>query len=252
MEKTKKESLTFKNKDISLDYIVNPNENVSLFLGEFGKNNAINFVVSENAVLKVAIISDIDLNSTKITANLQKNAQIEIYFADFSFNGITLDVVINLHENGASAVWHLASLADKKDKKNISVSIMHNAPETYGKVDNYGVCKNDAKLLFAGTSHIVNGSIKSKTQQNAKIMVFDEHSDAIAKPILKIDENDIEANHAAAVGKISDEHLFYLTSRGISMEEARTLITLGYLKPIFKGFDDDKVEYLNKLIGGRL
>ena len=83
-------------------------------------------------------------------------------------------------------------------------------------------------------------------------MVFDPKSDAIAKPILKIDENDIEANHAAAVGKISDEHLFYLTSRGLSIEEAKLIITLGYLKPIFKGFDEDKAEYMNELIGGRL
>ena len=52
-------------------------------------------------------------------------------------------------------------------------------------------------------------------------MVFDNECVAIAKPILKIDENDIEANHAAVVGKINDEHLFYLTSRGISETEAK-------------------------------
>ena len=83
-------------------------------------------------------------------------------------------------------------------------------------------------------------------------MVFDPNSDAIAKPILKIDENDIEASHAAAVGKISDEQIFYLTSRGLSNEEAKMLITLGYLKPIFKGFDEDKVEHINETMGGRL
>ena len=108
-------------------------------------------------------------------------------------------------------------------------------------------------MMFLGTSHILKDSIKSKTQQNAKIMVFDEASNAIAKPILKIDENDIEASHAAVVGKINDEHLFYLTSRGISETEAKELITFGYLKPILLGFKEEQVkEHISSLIEGRM
>ena len=84
-------------------------------------------------------------------------------------------------------------------------------------------------------------------------MVFDEASSAIAKPILKIDENDIEASHAAVVGKINDEHLFYMTSRGLSEAEAKELITFGYLKPILAGFNDDNTRaYISSLIERRM
>ena len=84
-------------------------------------------------------------------------------------------------------------------------------------------------------------------------MVFDRLSNAVAKPILKIDENDIEASHAAVVGKINDDHLFYLTSRGISEKEAKELITYGYLKPILQGFSDQEViDDINNLIEGRM
>jgi Fe-S cluster assembly protein SufD len=84
-------------------------------------------------------------------------------------------------------------------------------------------------------------------------MVFDRYSNAIAKPILKIDENEIEASHAATVGKISDDELFYLTSRGLSEETAKELITLGYLKPILKGFQDEEVaEQISNLIEERM
>ena len=72
-------------------------------------------------------------------------------------------------------------------------------------------------------------------------------------PILKIDENDIEASHAAVVGKINDEHIFYLTSRGLSEEEAKRLITLGYLKPIMTGFADDEMKNeIEALIEGEM
>ena len=161
--------------------------------------------------------------------------------------------MINLENEGATAYFKLASLAANKDLKNIDVSIKHLSPRTYGKVDNYGVCKDEAKMTFLGTSHIMKNSIKSKTQQNAKIMVFDEASNAIAKPILKIDENEIEASHAAVVGKINDEHLFYLTSRGISEQEAKELITFGYLKPILLGFKEEAIkEHISSLIEGRM
>ena len=101
-------------------------------------------------------------------------------------------------------------------------------------------------------SHILKGCHRSKSHQNAKIVVFDNDCIARAKPVLKIDENDIEASHAATVGKVSDEHIFYLTSRGLNMDEAKMLITLGYLKPILKGFDTSIVEQINNEIEGRL
>ena len=103
------------------------------------------------------------------------------------------------------------------------------------------MCKDEAKLNFSGIVHIKNGAHQSVAHQNAKIIIFDDDTDAIAKPILKIDDNDIEASHASSVGKISDDELFYLTSRGISMEKARELITFGYLKPIISGFDDEAI-----------
>lgn len=240
----------------SLDREVNfaiPNEKEEwLYLFNYSDNINLHFEIRANSILHLSTFAKEPVNNLKISANLAQNSKLIVFFADFAKDINTSLIDINLNEPGASVEWHLASLASDKDKKEISVSVYHNAPNTFATVENYGVSKDDSKLVFSGTSHIINGSVKSKTHQAAKIMVFDQNSDAIAKPILKIDENDIEASHAAAVGKISDEHIFYLTSRGLSIEDAKMLITLGYLKPIFKGFDDDKVEYINEIMGGRL
>ena len=153
----------------------------------------------------------------------------------FSFIG-------NLLESDSTLNWHLSSLAASQDNKTFDISVNHIAPRTYARMDNYGVCKDAAKLVFSGISTINNGSRRSKTHQNSKIMVFDSLSDGIAKPILKIDENDIEASHAAVVGKINDEHLFYLTSRGLTEADAKQLITFGYLKPIMNGFMEEEIK----------
>ena len=133
------------------------------------------------------------------------------------------------------------------------VSIVHNTSKTIGISDNYGVTKGEGSLTFSGISHIKNGSKFSKTRQNAKIIVFDKLSNAKAQPILKIDENEVEASHGASVGTVNEDQIFYLTSRGIKEDMARQLVTLGYLKPILDGFSDEEIkEEISTLIERRM
>ena len=238
--------------DDSVSFVVSGEEAKRVLLKDLPEESEVIFNVLENSKLQLSVLSDKRVKSLKFQANLAKNAELEVFFADFSIEENNCEAVVNLNEENAKLLWHLASLADKSDKKNISVSANHKAVNTFAKVENYGVAKEESHLTFAGTSHILNGAIKSNTLQTAKIMVFDEKSVGTAKPILKIDENDIAASHNAVVGKISDEHLFYLTSRGISLSEAKMIITLGYLKPIFKGFDDKTVEEINALMEERI
>ena len=229
------------------------NSTIDILLSKVPENSSLKMTISEGSNVTFSILAETVVKSANIDVYVKKDGVMYGYFADFSQDEINLKCVINLEEEGASTYFKLASLAANQDIKNIDVSVKHISAKTYGKVDNYGVCKDEAKMTFLGTSHILKDSIKSKTQQNAKIMVFDEASTAIAKPILKIDENDIEASHAAVVGKINDEHLFYMTSRGISESEAKQLITFGYLKPIISGFKEEAVkEHISSLIEGRM
>ena len=224
----------------------------TLYLFNIKEECALDLNINNDAVLHLSIFCCNTLKNVQITGNLGKNAKIVGYFADFSTLVNKLKVDINLNDENAICEWHLASLSSQKDNKDIAVSIYHNHPLTFGRIDNYGVCKDDGKLVFSGISHIIKGCHQSKSHQNAKILVFDEGCIAKAKPVLKIDENDIEASHAASVGKVSDEHIFYLTSRGLTTEEAKMLITLGYLKPILKGFDSSIQGEIDQLIERRL
>jgi Fe-S cluster assembly protein SufD len=118
---------------------------------------------------------------------------------------------------------------------------------------NYGVARNSSRLIFSGANEIVRGAKFSKTKQNAKIIVFDQWAIAKADPRLNIDENEVEASHAAVVGKLSDDHLFYLMSRGLNLNEAKKLITYGYLLPITNYFHDEEAkERIAKIIEERV
>ena len=209
--------------------------------------------IDKDSDVTLSFLSEAEMKESNIVVNVKNNSTISGYFADFSDKTLNLHCKINLLEEGASCSYKVASLAAADDRKVVDVSIDHIAKQTYGKFDCFGICKDNSKLTVLGTSHVFKGSIKSNAQQNCRIMVFDEASNAIAKPILKIDENDLMASHGAVVGKINDEHLFYLTSRGLSEESAKELITFGYLKPILNGFKEDSIKkHISSLIERRM
>ena len=147
-------------------------------------------------------------------------------------------VLLKRAENG---LFRLSSLSKKDNVKVIDVNFTHNSPNTESKMENYGVCRDASSLSFVGTSYIKKGSKQSIANQITKIMVFDRKCNASASPILRIDENDVSASHGASEGKINEDHLFYLMSRGLEEENAKRLITLGYLNPILPLIFDDEV-----------
>ena len=228
-------------RDSHLVFATNENQNVNILFVNIENDLDIEFDIKDNSEVTFSFLQEKGIKLF-IRGNISHNAYLTVYFADFVSGDIKLETDIHLMGEGANCIWNLASLTKNNDKKEFDVSIFHNAKKTFCEINNYGVARDHSKLLFSGICKIENGAHESIAHQNSKIMVFDEESDAIAKPILKIDDNDIEASHAAVVGKINDDHLFYMTSRGLSINEARELITYGYLKPILNGFNDDELQ----------
>lgn len=240
-------------KEETLNIVIEENANVNLLLVNYRDDIALQFELKEGSSLKIEGLLIEEKQSLNMKANLGTSAKITSYLADLSSGDNNSNVVINLNGEDSSAFWKLASITEKKDKKVFDISIIHNTPKTFGVSDNYGVTKGEGKLTFSGISHIKNGSKFSKTRQTAKIIVFDKLSNAKAQPILKIDENEVEASHGASVGTVNEDQIFYLTSRGLKEDMARQLVTLGYLRPILDGFSDEEIkEEISTLIERRM
>lgn len=199
--------------------------------------------------LNIRILNKTIMGDSEISFDLMENAVVNISSADFSSGRGINKVNVNLIGNNSQCDWLLSSISSGTDNKEFKVLIDHKGLATRASANNYGVAKDKSRLVFSGASHIEKGSKQSKTKQDARIMVFSKEADAVAKPILKIDENDIEAGHSAVLGQVNEEHLFYLKSRGISESEAKTLIVMGYIKPILKNFEDEEIkEEIEQLI----
>ncbi|MDD6302143.1 MAG: SufD family Fe-S cluster assembly protein [Bacillales bacterium] len=227
--------------------IINFHNAISYKVVEINNPDSIDVIINldDYTSLEHSIASFNQSKKNNYVVNLQNSSFYRGGFADFSFGEKMMNFVCNLNKPYAKAIWNLASLATTNDNKTFYVSFHHYAPHTYAKMENYGVSENESTMNFFGTSSIEKGAKSSATHQSAKIMVFDSKCKCKASPILCIDENDVEASHAAVVGQINEEHIFYLTSRGINEEDAKKLITLGYLNPILKFFTDEEI--LNKI-----
>lgn len=200
----------------------------------------------ESVDINLALLSD--FVPGEININVGKSARVNAALADFSVGSGKFKVTVNLEE-GASLEWNLSSFSRNQDKKEFDVSCIHLGRKSQGQVSNYGLAKDSSKLVFSGVSKIERGCKESSTRQEAKIIVFGKEADGKCFPILKIDENDVSASHGATVGRMNDDHLFYMLSRGLPEKEARKLITLGYLTPILSHLTD---EGLKKKVESRI
>lgn len=142
----------------------------------------------------------------------------------------------------ASVKVRTAILAKDRESKHYEILIQHNQPMTHGQMDNYGVVKDEGKLVIDGIGTITKGQHGSASHQTNKIMMFDASCQASANPYLYIDDYDVQASHAAAVGKMDEEHLYYLQSRGLSKKQAMQLITYGYLMPVVEVIDNEMIK----------
>ena len=201
-----------------------------------------------DSTLNLKLLNFDEKDQLSFKAKIGKNSHLIVTFADFAKGDISLKTTIDLLEENASCDWHLATLGSANSKKHFDISFNHEVGHTFADMNNYGVARDKSNIIFSGVNHIKEHASNSKTIQNAKIIVFDKEASGQASPILRIDENNVQASHAAIVGQLNNDHMFYLMSRGLTKEEAKMIITLGYLQPISKNFSDKNKEKIESAI----
>ena len=229
-------------ENTSITYKIGRNSDVKLI--EVKKlNNAKLYkevYVEENAILHTFVNNDaINTNEHEEVYHIETNASFTTGYAELSDESLKANYQYHLDGEGSACYVRMAILSSSDEKKKYNVSITHHKPHTTGIMDNYGVVKEKGQLVIDGVGTITKGQHGSESHQTNKIMVFDKDCVASANPYLFIDEYDVKASHAAGVGKMDEEHLYYLESRGLTKKQSMQLITYGYLKPVLEVIDDE-------------
>jgi Fe-S cluster assembly protein SufD len=122
--------------------------------------------------------------------------------------------------------------ADGKQHFEHRVVSRHEAPDAYSNLLYKGAIKDRAHTIFYGNLIVPEGSPRTDAYQTNRNLLLNEGARADTIPFLEIATADVKCSHAGAVGRVDDEHLFYLMSRGVSAEVAKRLIVIGFLQEV--------------------
>ncbi len=180
-------------------------------------------------------------------ADLGKNAEIK--WLNALKNGKFSRVIIETNLDGEDAKVKTATIGilNEKSQADIYTISRHNAEHSISNTLSKGVVRDNSKLLVRGLTRVEKNAFNSDGYEKADVLILD-NAEADAIPNLEIENNEVRCTHGASIGKIDDEKLFYLQSRGLNDEEAKELIISGFFEPLFKFFNSGE-ERINVIRG---
>jgi len=126
--------------------------------------------------------------------------------------------------------------------------VVHAAPDTTSLIVSKSISKGTGRSSYRGLCKVYEGAVGSKSNVECDALLMNETSRTDTYPYIEIDENQSSIGHEASVSKVGEEQLFYLMSRGLSEEQAMTMVVRGFIEPIAKELPLEYAIELNRLI----
>jgi len=140
------------------------------------------------------------------------------------------------------------AFAGKNQHQDTGAKMVHLAPNTTSRTTSKSVSKNNGRTTYRGLLHVAKGATNVKASVRCDALLLDDISKTDTYPYMEINQEDATVTHEATVGKIGDEQIFYLMTRGFTEEEALTLIVNGFIEPFTKELPMEYAVELNRLI----
>lgn len=207
--------------------------------------------VKENARLRYSTIENWSKNMYNLNtkrAMIHKNAHMEWVSGSFGSRVSMLYPMSVLIGEGASSDFTGITFAAKGQNLDTGAKVAHLAPHTKSTIHTRSISKDGGETTYRGLVKISPKAYGAKASVNCDALMLDDISASHTVPVMDIKNDDVEIAHEAKIGKISDEAIFYLMSRGLSEEEAVGLIVRGFVDPIAKELPVAYAVELNNLI----
>ncbi len=150
----------------------------------------------------------------------------------------------NLGAKAGSLESKIGYLLDKKEKLDLNYLAYHTGAKTTSRMDVSGVLRGEAQKLFRGTIDFRNGAVGAKGDEKEDVLLFSDNVINRTVPLILCEEEDVEGNHGATIGKLDEALLFYLSSRGIAEEEIYEMMARARIDAICSGIADEKTQEL--------
>ncbi len=211
----------------------------------------VELIVKKNAKLNYTTIQNWSQNVYNFVtkrAHAYENAIVDWTDANLGSKITMKYPTVHLLEKGAKANILSLSFANKNQRQETGGKAIHSAPDTCSRIVSKSVSKNNGYTSYRGLVEIAKGATNAVSNVKCDALLLDKNSRSDTYPAMKIEEKNSATSHEAYTGKISEEQLFYLQTRGFSEEEATTLIVLGFVSEVINKLPIEYALELTNLI----
>lgn len=195
-------------------------------------NITVEVIAQAGAKVKFAAI---DRLGEQVTAYISRrgkigsDASIDWAIGVMNEGNVVADFDSDLIGNGSHADLKVVALSSGRQVQGIDTRVTNYGCHSIGNILQHGVILEKATLTFNGIGHIIKGAKGADAQQESRVLMLSDQARSDANPILLIDENDVTAGHAASIGQVDPEDMYYLMSRGLDKKTAERLVVRGFL-----------------------
>ena len=207
--------------------------------------------VGKNAKLRYSTIENWSKNMYNLNtkrALVEEGGTIEWVSGSFGSHVSYLYPMSVLNGEGARAEFTGITFAGKGQNLDTGTKVVHNAPKTTSYVNTKSISKDGGISTFRSSVVVKPEAKQSKSAVSCQSLMLDDISRSDTIPAMDIRTKDADVGHEARIGRISDEAVFYLMSRGISEEEARAMIVSGFADNVSKELPLEYAVEMNNLI----
>ena len=207
--------------------------------------------VKKNARLRYSTIENwsknmLNLNTKKVI--VEENGVIEWVTGSFGSRISMLYPMSILKGDNAKMEYTGISFAGEGQNLDTGLKVVHGAKNTASVVSSKSISKSGGIATFRSNVVVSPNAEGSKSNISCESLMLDDWSVSDTIPTSNIQTDDVEFSHEAKIGKISDDAIFYLMSRGLSEEEAKAMIVRGFASPISKELPVEYAAEMNNLI----
>ena len=195
-------------------------------------NMMIELIARDNSEIDFSSLDELGAQTHtyfKRRADIGRDAHVEWAVGLMNDGNTVGDMDSELLGEGGYANSKMIAVTTRKQEVGVNNRVTNHGKHTTGLINQRGVILENSELIFNGIGQIIHGAHGSKADQQNRVLIMSDQARGDANPILLIDENDVEAGHAASVGPVDPHQMYYLMSRGIPRKQAERMVIRGFL-----------------------
>lgn len=208
--------------------------------------------VGKNATLRYSTIENWSKNMYNLNtkrALVAEGGRIEWVSGSFGSHVSYLYPMSILNGRGARAEFTGITFAGEGQNLDTGAKVVHNAPDTSSYINTKSISKSGGISTFRSAVTVNENAVGSKSAVNCESLMLDRISRSDTVPVMDIKTDKADIGHEAKIGRISDEAVFYLMSRGLDEDSAKAMIVRGFADNVSKELPLEYAVEMNNLIG---